>query len=85
MRLFPLCSEHNIGMIARVPFDEGTLTGTLSRDSHWPAGDWRNSYFVPENLAASVERGERLQSLLLPPGTTMAEMALAVDPFPIRS
>ena len=43
--LFPLCEELNIGVIARVPFDEGTLTGTLTKDSHWPAGDWRNTYF----------------------------------------
>ena len=57
--LFPLCRELDIGVIARVPFDEGTLTGTLTRRRHWPEGDWRNTYFVPENLAASVERAER--------------------------
>lgn len=73
--LFPLCKELNIGVIARVPFDEGTLTGTLTKDSHWPAGDWRNSYFVPENLAASVEHAERLRPLV-PPEMTMAQMAL---------
>jgi aryl-alcohol dehydrogenase-like predicted oxidoreductase len=73
--LFPLCRRLDVGVIARVPFDEGTLTGTLSQDSRWPAGDWRNTYFVPENLAASVERAERLAPLV-PPGMTMAEMAL---------
>jgi aryl-alcohol dehydrogenase-like predicted oxidoreductase len=73
--LFPLCRQLQIGVIARVPFDEGTLTGTLTKDSHWPAGDWRNTYFVPENLTASVERGERLKPLV-PPGMTMAQMAL---------
>ncbi|MGD0900471.1 MAG: aldo/keto reductase [Thermoguttaceae bacterium] len=73
--LFPLCEELDIAVIARVPLDEGTLTGTLSRDSHWPAGDWRNTYFVPENLTASVERGDRLGPLV-PPGMTMPEMAL---------
>ena len=52
--LFPLCRELNIGVIARVPFDEGTLTGTLTKDSTWPEGDWRNTYFVPENLEQSV-------------------------------
>ncbi len=30
--LFPLCRELNVGVIARVPFDEGTLTGTLTRE-----------------------------------------------------
>ena len=73
--LFPLCAELDIGVIARVPFDEGTLTGNLTKDSRWPAGDWRNTYFTAENLIPSVERGERLKPLV-PPGMTMPEMAL---------
>ncbi|HEX9373768.1 MAG TPA: aldo/keto reductase [Roseiflexaceae bacterium] len=62
-------------MIARVPFDEGSLTGTLTKESRWPEGDWRNTYFVPENLAASVERAEALRPLV-PAGMTMPELAL---------
>ena len=73
--LFPVCRELNIGVIARVPLDEGTLTGTLTLDSRWPKGDWRNSYFVPENLKASVERAETLRPII-PAGMTMPEMAL---------
>ena len=74
-RLFPVCRELNVGVIARVPFDEGTLAGTLTLDSKWPEGDWRNSYFVPENLKASVERAEALRPTI-PSGKTMPEMAL---------
>lgn len=73
--LFPLCRELNIGVIARVPFDEGTLTGTLTKESKWDEGDWRNGYFVPENLRASVERAEALKPLV-PEGMTLPEMAL---------
>jgi aryl-alcohol dehydrogenase-like predicted oxidoreductase len=73
--LFPACREHDVGVIARVPFDEGTLTGNLTKHSKWPAGDWRNTYFVPENLNASVDRAEALKPLL-PPGMTLPEMAL---------
>jgi aryl-alcohol dehydrogenase-like predicted oxidoreductase len=73
--LFPVCRELNIGVIARVPFDEGTLTGTLTLESQWPEGDWRNSYFVPENLRASVERAEALRPTI-PSGMTMPELAL---------
>ncbi len=73
--LFPLCRERNVAVIARVPFDEGTLTGTLTKDSRWPEGDWRNTYFVPENLTASVERADALKPLV-PAGSTMPEMAL---------
>jgi aryl-alcohol dehydrogenase-like predicted oxidoreductase len=73
--LFPLCRELNVAVIARVPFDEGTLTGTLTKDSKWPDGDWRNTYFVPSNLIPSVERADRLKPVV-PAGMTMAEMAL---------
>lgn len=73
--LFPACRAMDLGVIARVPFDEGTLTGTLTLESSWPPGDWRNTYFVPENLKASVGRAERLKALL-PEGMTMPEMAL---------
>jgi aryl-alcohol dehydrogenase-like predicted oxidoreductase len=73
--LFPLCRELDIGVIARVPFDEGTLTGTLTRDTVFPKDDWRSTYFVPENLKASVERAEKLRPLI-PEGMTMPELAL---------
>lgn len=73
--LFPRCREKGVAVIARVPFDEGTLTGTLTKESTWPEGDWRNTYFVPANLIPSVERAEALRPLV-PEGSTMAEMAL---------
>jgi aryl-alcohol dehydrogenase-like predicted oxidoreductase len=73
--LFPACREMNVAVIARVPFDEGTLTGTVTKESTWPEGDWRNLYFVPENLIPSVERAEALRPLV-PEGMTMADMAL---------
>ena len=73
--LFPLCRELDVGVIARVPFDEGSLTGTLTSDTRWPAGDWRNSYFVPENLVPTVERVRALEPLVSA-GTTMPELAL---------
>jgi aryl-alcohol dehydrogenase-like predicted oxidoreductase len=73
--LFPACQEMDVAVIARVPFDEGTLTGKLTLESKWPQGDWRNSYFVPENLKASVKRAESLKPLV-PEGMTIPEMAL---------
>ncbi len=73
--LFPACREMDVAVIARVPFDEGSLTGTLTKDSKWPEGDWRNTYFVPENLVSSVEHADALRPLI-PKGTTMPEMAL---------
>lgn len=73
--LFPACREMDVAVIARVPFDEGTLTGALTLDSKWPKDDWRNTYFVLENLKSSVEHVEALKPLL-PRRMTMPEMAL---------
>lgn len=73
--LFPLCRRLNLGVIARVPFDEGTLTGTLTKDTTFPKEDWRSTYFVKANLESSVEHAEALRPLI-PPQMTMPEMAL---------
>ena len=73
--LFPACRELGIGVIARVPFDEGSLTGTLTTESRWPDGDFRNSYFNPQNLAASVARAGKVAAEL-PAGMTLPEAAV---------
>ncbi len=73
--LLPACREKNVAVIARVPFDEGSLTGTLTKETTWPKGDWRNTYFVKENLDSSVEHADALKTLV-PEGMTMSEMAL---------
>ncbi|PWT89433.1 MAG: aldo/keto reductase, partial [Acidobacteria bacterium] len=74
-KLFPICRALKIAVIARVPFDEGTLTGKLTLQSKWPEGDWRNTYFGPENLKSSVQRAEKLRAIL-PSEMSMPEIAL---------
>jgi len=73
--LFPLCRKLDIAVIARVPFDEGTLTGTLTKHTVFPGNDWRSTYFVPENLNSSVDHADALRPLI-PSGLTMPDMAL---------
>jgi aryl-alcohol dehydrogenase-like predicted oxidoreductase len=73
--LFPACEAHGVGVIARVPFDEGGLTGTLSRESRFSSEDWRSLYFTPENLAATLEHVERLLPLV-PAGMDLPVLAL---------
>lgn len=73
--LFPLCEELDIAVIARVPFDEGSLAGNLTIDTHFPEGDFRRIYFGPENLAPTVERVEALRPLV-PAGMSLPELAL---------
>jgi len=72
--LFPLCRELNVGVIARVPLDEGSLGGKLTRHTRFPESDWRARYFGRENLAATVDRVERLKEIL-PPGMSLPELA----------
>ncbi|MGH2563450.1 MAG: aldo/keto reductase, partial [Ginsengibacter sp.] len=74
-KLFPLCRKLNLGVIARVPFDEGTLTGTMTKETTFPKEDWRSTYFVPHNLNASINHADALKPLI-PQGISMPEMAL---------
>jgi aryl-alcohol dehydrogenase-like predicted oxidoreductase len=73
--LFPVCRELGVAVIARVPFDEGSLTGTMTRDMTWPAGDWRNLYFAPELLPEILDHVDQLRTDV-PPGMSMPELAL---------
>jgi aryl-alcohol dehydrogenase-like predicted oxidoreductase len=73
--LLPFCRERRIAVIARVPFDEGSLTGTLTRDMTWPEGDWRNLYFSPDKLGPALDRVEEVRKDL-PPGMALPELAL---------
>lgn len=73
--LFPYCQEHGIAVIARVPFDEGSLTGTLTPHTRFPSDDWRSRYFGPENLGPTLERVDRLKADV-PTGMSLPELAL---------
>jgi aryl-alcohol dehydrogenase-like predicted oxidoreductase len=73
--LFPYCQERGIGIIARVPFDEGSLTGTLRSGMTWPEGDFRNVYFTSENLTATLARVAPLEQAV-PAGMDLPELAL---------
>lgn len=74
-KLFPACKEMDVAVIARVPFDEGTLTGIMTKETTFPADDWRSRYFTEENLLPSIDRSEALRPLI-PEGSTMPELAL---------
>src|SRR5580698_9353831 len=73
--LFPVCQELNIGVIARVPLDEGSLGGKMTLQTTFPKSDWRSGYFGPENLANTIQRVDQLKKIL-PEGMTLSEMSL---------
>ena len=73
--LFPVCRELNIGVIARVPLDEGSLGGKLTPETKFPAEDWRAGYFSAKKLRATLKRIDRLKTILSD-GMSLPEMAL---------
>jgi aryl-alcohol dehydrogenase-like predicted oxidoreductase len=74
--LFDLCIKENVGVIARVPFDEGGLTGTVTPETEFPKGDWRRRYFAGERKSDLWERVQKLQALLGDEAATLPELAL---------
>jgi aryl-alcohol dehydrogenase-like predicted oxidoreductase len=74
--LFPYCLKENIGIIVRVPFDEGGLTGTITPDIVFPEKDWRNRYFGGERKKRVQERVELLRAHLGDEAKTLPELAL---------
>lgn len=75
-RLFAACQQHHVAVIARVPFDEGSLTGTFTPQTQFAPDDWRGAYFGGPRLAETVQRLERLRPLLEGPGRSCAQGAL---------
>jgi aryl-alcohol dehydrogenase-like predicted oxidoreductase len=75
-KLFPLCREHGVAVIARVPFDEGSLTGAITPTTRFPRGDWRAGYFKGARLKETCQRVERLKPLVGPHAPALSDLAL---------
>ena len=74
--LYPVCQELNVGVIARVPFDEGGLTGAVRPDSVFPDNDFRSWFFRGDRKQKVFDRVERLKLLLGSEAENLAELAL---------
>lgn len=74
--LFPLCRELDIGVLARVPFDEGGLTGAVRPETVFPESDFRAWFFRGDRKRKVWERVEKLQALLGEEAETLPELAL---------
>jgi aryl-alcohol dehydrogenase-like predicted oxidoreductase len=75
-RLFPLCRERNIGVLARVPFDEGSLTGRITAESRFDPGDFRSFYFRGDRKRQVEERVAALRRDLAGAPAELPEVAL---------
>jgi aryl-alcohol dehydrogenase-like predicted oxidoreductase len=69
-RLFPLAIELGVGVLARVPLDEGSLTGTITEQTTFEPGDFRERYFRGDRKRQVVEHVEALKLDLDEAGVT---------------
>jgi aryl-alcohol dehydrogenase-like predicted oxidoreductase len=75
-RLFPKCIEKNIGVLARVPLDEGALTGNVTESTIFPPGDFRNHYFRNDRKKQVTERVAALRRDLGQSNGSLPQVAL---------
>jgi len=74
--LLPVAQEHHVGIIVRVVFDEGVLTGKYTADTTFPEGDFRNNYFAGDRLERAVRRVQKIKEEIADSGMTLPEAAL---------
>ncbi len=73
-KLFPLAKERNIGIIARVPLDEGSLSGTFTSETVFD--DWRKDYFTKDRLKEVIARVNKIKEMLVNETRTLPQIAL---------
>jgi aryl-alcohol dehydrogenase-like predicted oxidoreductase len=75
-KLFPAALKHNVGIIVRVPFEEGLLTGAFNENTQFEEADWRSQWLTRERLVEASRRVERLKAFLGDDRPTLAALAL---------
>jgi aryl-alcohol dehydrogenase-like predicted oxidoreductase len=75
-KLLPAALAANVGIIARVPFEEGLLTGQFGPEAHIDPGDWRNQWLTPARRREAGKRVDALREFLAPDHPTLATLAL---------
>jgi aryl-alcohol dehydrogenase-like predicted oxidoreductase len=75
-KLFPLCRQHKVGVLARVPLDEGGLTGNITEETQFAPGEFRDEYFRGDRKRQVVAHVNALQADLAGVPGTLAEIAL---------
>ncbi len=74
--LLPVAQEHNVGIIVRVAFDEGSLTGKFHEGYTFREGDFRNNYFAGDRMERTVRRVGKIKEEIKDTDLTMPQLAL---------
>ncbi|MBU0504695.1 aldo/keto reductase [bacterium] len=75
-KLFPLCQKHGVAVIVRVPLDEGSLTGNITRETSFHKKDWRSRYFTKERLEETCQHVDQLRKDTQHLGKPLSHIAL---------
>ncbi len=79
--LLPAALEHNVGVIVRVAFDEGSLTGKFTEQTKFAPDEFRNNYFAGDRLARTIRRVEKIKATI---GAAEPDMATAALKFALK-
>jgi aryl-alcohol dehydrogenase-like predicted oxidoreductase len=77
----PVARENGIGVIVRMPFDEGVLTGKYTPDHQFPQDDFRTRYFAGDRLERAVTRTEKIKEDIRDSGYTLPQVAIKFSAF----
>ena len=75
-QILPVAKETGTGIIVRVAFDEGVLTGKYRGDEQFERDDFRRYYFAGDRLKRGVKRTEKIKEEFKDSGFSMPELAL---------
>ena len=75
-QLLPVAKKHNVGIIVRVVFDEGALTGRFTSNTVFEEDDFRRNYFAGDRLARAVARADKVKATIAGSGYNMPQAAL---------
>ncbi|PWU09209.1 MAG: aldo/keto reductase [Verrucomicrobia bacterium] len=74
--LLPVALENNVGIIVRVVFDEGSLTGKWTKETRFPEDDFRRNYFAGDRLERALARAATIGQTVARSGYTLPQAAL---------
>jgi len=79
--LLPVALEHQVGIIVRVAFDEGALTGKFTAHTQFAEGEFRASYFAGDRLERTIRRVEKIKADI---GSAEPDVATAALKFALK-
>lgn len=77
--VLPFCRTHNIAVIVYSPLEQGLLTGKVTMERTFPAGDYRGGrpWFLPQNRRRVLDALEKAKPIAAAHNATLGQLAIA--------